>query len=112
MSDSPSGPSTAPLRPACDPATELDARFRAAIRTVMGGAAAAGNDGFDPQIRVSGNAKFGERYTTDPSPSRTSPEPSASLSGFSFPFCLIFDGCWIEVILLGILRPALFANPL
>ena len=37
------------LRPACDPATALDARFRAAIRAVTGGDA-------DPQIRVSGNA--------------------------------------------------------
>jgi arginyl-tRNA synthetase len=41
------------LRPASDPATELDARFRAAIR------AAAGVDA-DPAIRASGNAKFGD----------------------------------------------------
>ena len=40
-------------RPACDPATELDARFRAAIRAVTGTDA-------DPQIRPSGNAKFGD----------------------------------------------------
>jgi arginyl-tRNA synthetase len=41
------------LRPLCDPATELDARFRAAIR------AATGVDA-DPAIRASGNAKFGD----------------------------------------------------
>ena len=41
------------LRPSCDPATALDARFRAAIRTATGAEA-------DPQIRVSGNAKFGD----------------------------------------------------
>ncbi|MGA1224319.1 MAG: arginine--tRNA ligase [Phycisphaerales bacterium] len=40
-------------RPTCDPATELDLRFRAAIRTVTGAEA-------DPQIRVSGNPKFGD----------------------------------------------------
>ena len=49
MADAPS----TPLRPACDPATELDARFRAAIR------AATGTDA-DPAIRASGNAKFGD----------------------------------------------------
>ena len=49
MADAPSPP----LRPACDPATELDARFRAAIR------AATGTDA-DPAIRASGNAKFGD----------------------------------------------------
>lgn len=41
------------LRPACDPATALDARFRAAIRAVTGSDA-------DPQIRASTNAKFGD----------------------------------------------------
>jgi arginyl-tRNA synthetase len=41
------------LRPASDPATELDARFRAAIRAAMGVDA-------DPVIRASGNAKFGD----------------------------------------------------
>jgi arginyl-tRNA synthetase len=40
-------------RPACDPATELDARFRAAIRAVTGVES-------DPQIRPSGNVKFGD----------------------------------------------------
>ena len=49
MADAPS----IPLRPACDPATELDARFRAAIHAV------AGRDA-DPAIRASGNAKFGD----------------------------------------------------
>ena len=49
MADAPS----TPLRPACDPATELDARFRAAIHAV------AGRDA-DPAIRASGNAKFGD----------------------------------------------------
>jgi arginyl-tRNA synthetase len=48
-----SGASTPALRPACDPATELDARFRAAIRAVTGADA-------DPQIRPSGSAKFGD----------------------------------------------------
>ena len=41
------------IRPTCDPATELDARFRAAIRAV------ADRDA-DPAIRASGNAKFGD----------------------------------------------------
>jgi arginyl-tRNA synthetase len=41
------------LRPACDPATELDARFRAAIRAATGADA-------DPAIRASGNPKFGD----------------------------------------------------
>ena len=40
-------------RPACDPATELEARFTRAIEVVTGSAA-------DPAIRVSGNAKFGD----------------------------------------------------
>ena len=54
MSDTPSGTALATLRPACDPATALDARFRAAIRAVTG------TEAGDPQIRVSGNAKFGD----------------------------------------------------
>ncbi|MFM7134115.1 MAG: arginine--tRNA ligase, partial [Planctomycetota bacterium] len=40
-------------RPACDPATELDARFRRAIAAVAGAEA-------DPQIRPSTNPKFGD----------------------------------------------------
>jgi arginyl-tRNA synthetase len=41
------------LRPPCDPATELDRRFRAAIAAVAGAEA-------DPQVRPSGNPKFGD----------------------------------------------------
>ncbi|MCE2881136.1 MAG: arginine--tRNA ligase [Planctomycetaceae bacterium] len=40
-------------RPACDPATVLDARFNRAIEAVCGRAA-------DPQVRASGNPKFGD----------------------------------------------------
>ena len=57
MSATPSAPVSAPCtaspRSACDPATTLDERFRAAIRAVTGSEA-------DPQIRASANAKFGD----------------------------------------------------
>ncbi|MFM7050558.1 MAG: arginine--tRNA ligase, partial [Planctomycetota bacterium] len=41
------------LRPACDPATVLEARFARAIAQACGREA-------DPQVRASGNAKFGD----------------------------------------------------
>ena len=41
------------LRPPCDPATELDRRFRSAIAAATGAEA-------DPQVRPSGNPKFGD----------------------------------------------------